>query len=381
MEICCGRRGNCVDLRVLFMADTKALTGDFALPDLMIPSGESDELPYDTRFFSVHDVQLRVRSNSSHILNSIAFLLSFFESPRVPEKTEIDFLLLKCSLKSVPLIETIRKVGRLLFDSNEDDEQGVADAIGIPFRYYGWKNLYMADFDSHGALVLDIDRGVARGLFPDPDSIHSLVFSSYMFSFAFSEILRSRGAFLMHAATVAVESKGVVIPAYSGSGKTTLALALCRGGFNFLSDDRSILRLDDGNIEVLAFPEGVDVTEQTISFFPELNNLTPDSFTAGLRKKKFWIEDLYPGRVVNRCIPRLLLFPTVINSNKSFLEPLSKIEAIGEMLPHSLVVIGKDTAEKHFQVLCRLVESTDCYRVHFGSDFSDVHKLVRQLLL
>jgi|GEM_PF-449128 len=380
MEICCGRRANCVDLRVLFMADTKSLTEDFGLPDLMSPSGELEQLSCATKLFSFHDVQLRVRSNSSHILNSIAFLLSFFESPRVPAGADIDFLLLQSSVESLPMIETIRRRGRLLFDSDKDDEQGVAEAIGIPFRYYRWENLYMADFDSYGALVLDIDRGMARGLFPDPDSIHPLVFSSYMFTLAFSEMLRARGAFLMHAAAVAAEGKGVIIPAYTGSGKTTLALALCKGGFSFLSDDRSILRLDEGGIQILAFPEGVDVTEQTISFFPELNNLTPDSFTAGLRKKKFWIEDLYPGRIVNRCDPRLLLFPTVTKAKKSFLEPLSKIEAIGEMLPHSLVVIGKDTAEKHFQALCQLVESADCYRIHFGSNFSEVHKLVRQLL-
>ncbi len=362
------------------MTETKALAEDFALPDLASLNGEFEQLSHDTKLFSVHDLQLRVRSNSSHILDSIAFLLSFFKSSRIPANVDIDFLLLQCSLESLPIVERIRKRGRLLFDSDTDDELGIAQNIGIPFKYYFWKNLCMADFDSHGVLVLDIDRAIARGLFPNPDSIHPLVFSSYIFIFAFSEMLRSKGSFLMHAATVAAEGKGVVIPAYTGSGKTTLAIALCKGGFSFLSDDRSILRLDEGGIQVLAFPEGVDVTEQTISFFPELKTLTPDAFTAGLRKKKFWIEDLFPCKVVNQCIPQLLLFPTVTKAKKSFLEPLTKIQAIGEILPHSLVVMDKETAEQHFKALCQLVESADCYRIHFGSDFSEVHQLVRQLL-
>ena len=333
-----------------------------------------------THHFIIHGLAVRVRSNSAYILGSISELLSFFTANQSSTAPEVDFRLLQCPTERLSLVERIRKGGSIVFDSETDDELEIAKDAGIPFKYILWENLYMADFGAHGAVVVDIKNSLASGCFPDPTSIHPVIFSNFMFIIAFSEMLRSKDYFLIHAAALEEDGKGIIIPACTGSGKTTLALALVSGGFNFLSDDRPILTRKDNGVQMLAFPEGVDVTDETISFFPELSSLAPRSFAVGLRKKKFWIENLYAKSIVRNCAPRLLLFPRITRGDKSWLEPLTKTEAIQEILPHSLLVLDREVTSRHFDVLCETVESTDCYRIHFGLDFPNVHRLVREIL-
>ena len=77
----------------------------------------------------------------------------------------------------------------------------------------------------------------------------------------------------MHAAGFSKDGKVILIPGTSGAGKSTLAITLLRGGFGYLSDDMVFLQRRSDGLGVLSFPEDVDVSDQTINFFPELEFL------------------------------------------------------------------------------------------------------------
>ena len=49
----------------------------------------------------------------------------------------------------------------------------------------------------------------------------------------------------LHASTVAIDGRAVVISGPSGSGKSDLALRLLDRGFKLVSDDQTYLRMDD----------------------------------------------------------------------------------------------------------------------------------------
>jgi hypothetical protein len=87
------------------------------------------------------------------------------------------------------------------------------------------------------------------------------------------ELLKRRDCYSMHAAGFTKHGKAILIPGTSGAGKSTLAITLLRGGFGYLSDDMTFLRRRLDRLEVLGFPEDVDVSDQTIRFFPELDFL------------------------------------------------------------------------------------------------------------
>jgi len=346
----------------------------FSLVEDGLPTGKL----MDNRY-SVHGLPVRVVSDSRMILDVVEGLLRYFKRSEI-SPVDVTVYLMEKSPSEFPYREMFLKEGRVLYDSQIDDELGLSDMLEVSLLYRSWGHYYMADFGPQGSIFLDTSAGLAFGFLPDPESVHPAILSNFMFLLALSEMFRARDYFLIHSAAVMGNGKGVLIPALSGNGKTTLCLSLLKGGFKFLSDDRPFLRRVDGGFEILSFPEEIDVTEKTISLFPELRALDDTSFTMGLRKKKFVVEGVYPGITVDCAVPRVLLFPKIVDKEKSRLKRLSKIEAVSQLLPHSLLVMDPDVAVRQFHMLCEMVETMDCFELYYGRDVLDVHTMIWELL-
>jgi len=80
------------------------------------------------------------------------------------------------------------------------------------------------------------------------------------------------------------------------------------------------------------------------------------------------------------CQPALVLFPHVVDASHSQIEPLPKSRALEALLPHSLSVYNPEVARREFQVLAKLVQQADCYRVHLGRNVVDLPQLITPLL-
>jgi len=147
-----------------------------------------------------------------------------------------------------------------------------------------------------------------------------------------------------------------------------------------LSDDHPFFRLTEQGVELLPYPLKINVTDRTVDFFPELREAPASILRPGIPKRFFYAEQLYPWPLGRPCVPRLILFPQVIDAPYSCLEPLSKKQALELILPHSLLVFDPLVAKREFQALSRLVSMTDCYRLHFGRDVLELPSLVTPLL-
>jgi hypothetical protein len=71
----------------------------------------------------------------------------------------------------------------------------------------------------------------------------------------------------LHAASVALGGKGVLLPGGKGSGKSTLALRLAQEGGTYYGDEVAFIRFSDRKLE--AFPKAVTLKEGSFSLFPE----------------------------------------------------------------------------------------------------------------
>lgn len=337
--------------------------------------------PQEFRRFRMHGIDLEITSNSPRILDTIEELLEPFRTDaHWGNQNPLRFQLDHRPRPDPSLLQEITRDGRLIFDSARDP--AAMDDWGAHFqlKYYVSDGIHLADYGDIGVVVTDVAGGRALGFLADPDSIESYVLSKFIFFLSLYETTRYRDHFFIHAAGLRKNGIGLLVPGPSGSGKSTLTVALIRAGFEFLSDDRVLLQRRFSGISALAFPEKIDVTDQTLGFFEELLPLRTQPADPAGRKKNFPIEAYYPGLTVSQCRPGVILLPTLTDGRTSRIEPIDRTRATTMLLPQGLLVLDPGTAERHFQLLCDLVKQCGCYRIHFARDFSAVPRLVEAIL-
>jgi hypothetical protein len=92
------------------------------------------------------------------------------------------------------------------------------------------------------------------------------------------------GALLLHAAAYALGEQGVVLAGPKGAGKTTLLLgALAAGAARFVTNDRVVVRLEDGVARGRGLPTIVTILPGTLAMLPDVG--------ARLRRRS-WRHDL-----------------------------------------------------------------------------------------
>jgi len=112
-------------------------------------------------------------------------------------------------------------------------------AEGEPLRWYEHTTV----MDEGLPRVIALLDG-ERVLQPRPDGFIGL----FLWHLNQRVMLDTRSALAIHAAVVARDGDAVVIPGGPDAGKSTLAAALVDAGFDFLSDEAALLRLDDAAV-------------------------------------------------------------------------------------------------------------------------------------
>jgi hypothetical protein len=212
-----------------------------------------------------------------------------------------------------------------------------------------------------------------------PDDEALWVLSHPLFTIPFLEVLKRRGRYSLHAAGLCLNGRGLIFPGTSGSGKSTLTLALVRAGFGFLGDDTLFLTQDHEGVQVLAFPDEIDVTEGTITLFPELHKLLEQTRPQGWPKRQLRADECYGAPYVGKCRPAAVIFPRVAHTARSTLRPLDRDTALLELVPNVLLTDPR-SSQAHLDTLTTLVQSTPCYRLETGRDFDVLPNLLRSVV-
>jgi hypothetical protein len=235
----------------------------------------------------------------------------------------------------------------------------------------------VVDVRDQGVLLIEGDQGY--GYFFHPEIMPQDRLEMF-FHYTVIELLKRRSIFPLHAAALEYQGRGVLIPGGHGCGKTTALLSLLREGYRYLADDHPLLRDKGIGQELLGIPTKIDVTDGTISMFPELRNAELGLLKQGAYRKSFYADDCYSGSSGNSCEPAMILFPQITDISHSCLEPLAKSRALEVLLSRESSVHDAKTAGKEFQALSKLAQRTACYRLHFGQDVSDLPRLITPLL-
>jgi hypothetical protein len=213
----------------------------------------------------------------------------------------------------------------------------------------------------------------------ESDPVNLFMASHLLFTILLVEMMKRRGCYSLHAAGFSHDGKAILIPGTSGAGKSTLAITLLRGGFGYLSDDMVFLRPHPEGLHVLGFPEDVDVSDQTINFFPELDFLGRSPTVGGWPKKQVRADEVYETELVREARPRAIVFPRISVDGRSALRPIGADEALLELVSNVLLTeVG--SCQRHLNILTELAKQTPCYRLETGRDFDCIPFLLRELL-
>jgi HprK-related kinase B len=94
-------------------------------------------------------------------------------------------------------------------------------------------------------------------------------------SMVFAKAMLRRGYVMLHASAALGDEGGVAFAAQSGAGKSTMALALVEEGYRFVTNDRLLVRLHNGQVEMVGVPKIPRVNPGTLLRLPRLTSLLP----------------------------------------------------------------------------------------------------------
>jgi hypothetical protein len=248
-----------------------------------------------------------------------------------------------------------------------------------------------------------------------------------LFTLPLCELTKRRGLFSLHAAGLCRDGRALLLPGQSGAGKSTLAVALARAGFGLLGDDTVFLARRPGGLRVLAFPDEVDLTEESAALLagtpdrrtrphlasPFPNPLPPrgrnplprpaanmgqrDGFPSlldaarrrrglpsqdgrgtGARKLALAPERLAAGGLVAECAPGWLVFPRIAGGAASELVPMPRDEALLALAPEVLPT-ERRSSQAHLDALAELVAASEPWCLATGRDLAGAVALLAEL--
>jgi len=169
---------------------------------------------------------------------------------------------------------------------------------------------------------------------------------------------------VFHAAGLACDQRGLILCGASDSGKSTLTARLIGAGFDYLSDELIVIRLQPYEMSGLARPlllkEGSafvweqwlisEANESQLNFFNGVAWLDP--------------ELLRPDCIELKAAPTLLIFPRYTNHASLTARPLSAAETLFHLMPQ--LVNFENLPNRGFPPTQHLARQITAYRLIYG---------------
>ena len=171
---------------------------------------------------------------------------------------------------------------------------------------------------------------------------------------------------ILHAASLARDGLGLIMPAPPGSGKSTLAAALCFRGWRLLSDELTLL--DPDNLGMAAVARPISLKNASIevirNFVGEavLSDAVRDTVKGTVAHLRPPAQSVAAARVP--AMPRWIVLPHYEAGVAARLSPLPRARAFMDLAQNAFnySLLG----EAGFTALAQLVNGCDCYRFSYG---------------
>lgn len=167
---------------------------------------------------------------------------------------------------------------------------------------------------------------------------------------------------LLHAAAVAYQGHGILLPGASGTGKTTLAAGLVLSGMAYLTDE--VAALDPVGYELVPYPKPLSVERASWASLAELGVVDD---RRGVDEETPWHLEpsrLRAGAVGHRCQPRFVVRHRFVPGPATSLTPLPRTEALVALAESSFQPLHRRPLG--FETLAAVVRRCECLQLTVG---------------
>ncbi len=236
--------------------------------------------------------------------------------------------------------------------------------------YYRRKGGIQILFPDFGQLDLDYAKGETTGVVVEA-CLDTYGLLEDAIASGLSPHLRRKGFFMVHAFGAAKDGRFALIVGDIGTGKTTSGIALLEGGWQLISNDSPIAASGG---RVLSYPGFLAAFPDSLSMFERTTDLTKG--VAEDEKKEYTAERMWPKVWCAEAGDGQILFPQFRDSDDHELQPLSRAEALGRLLPHTIDSWDKSMQFSHLAVLEELVEVSPAYSLQIGRNLRSFPELI-----
>jgi hypothetical protein len=202
---------------------------------------------------------------------------------------------------------------------------------------------------------------------------------------AFPAALRKCGLFEVHAAAVIEPDAGTgfLLVGQPHSGKSSLTIRLASEGWKYLSDDMVAINEGENCVEASGLrrifsimPSSLDSCSLSV---PE--HALGGAVNSDPRKRRLEPSIAFPNRFVRSCIPQVICFVQVGNTEASQIVNVTQTQAMAKLIHHCSWSNYDDAGSRQFlRILGRMVRQSKCLALSAGRDVYEQPALAAKLL-
>lgn len=172
---------------------------------------------------------------------------------------------------------------------------------------------------------------------------------------------------IIHAAVIEKQGVAAVLPAPPGSGKSTLCASLMLEGWRLLSDELTLIRLD--NVNAVPIPRPVSLKNQSIEIiqnrYPQavFGVVSSDTVKGTVSHLKPTVDSIRNQTM--ECPIAWVIFPKYSEKAETSLTQQSKAQAFLDVADNSFNY--SKLGETGFNVLKQVIDHAACYRFEYSN--------------
>jgi len=258
-----------------------------------------------------------------------------------------------------------------------EKNQHSGDLKSKPY-FRGLGDLVFCGFNARSSLMINLRNRSVAGRFTPELAGDQRFWKSILFPSLLAIIGPSAGLTLLHCAAVAWKGNGLLLAGESGSGKSTLSLAMALEGFDFLSDDRTLISNRHGKLLAWGLSAEMKQRIDTVVHFPVLNDVTPSPYSKEEPAFRFDPVEVFGISRVPSCETRWIVFLERRSEPEFSLSEIDPEEAARRLRKDMHQEITGTEAQQR-QTIDALSKSS-CYRLCYGGSPREIALSLRQLV-